>query len=268
MMLVALAAFLRRDILFQMSYKIGMLYSVGSVFAQLLTVFFVSRLFGDHLPEAIARYGRDYFSFALVGLAFLDYMYVSMQTFSQHTRIAQLMGTLEAMLQSPLHPFAIIAFSGAYTYLWTILRSTVFIIGGILLGADMSDANIFSALVFVVLIVFAFSGIGIASSAMTLYLKQSDPLTGLLGGISFLLGGIVYPVQSLPAWLQKVAWLLPMTHAVEGLRLAILQGYGILELWEHAVFLIGWTAFFFPLAFLVLREVIKALSAEGSFGAY
>jgi ABC-2 type transport system permease protein len=267
-MLVALLGFLRRDFLFQMSYKVGMLYSVGSVLAQLLTVFFVSRLFGDHLPKEIARYGRDYFSFALVGLAFLDYMYVSMQTFSQHIRIAQLMGTLEAMLQSPLHPFAVIAFSGAYTYLWTVLRSMVFIIGGVLLGADMSSANILSALVFVMLIVLAFSGIGIASSAMTLYLKQSDPLTGLLGGISFLLGGIVFPVQSLPSWLQKVAWFLPMTHAVEGLRLAILQGQGIFDLLEHAGFLVIWTVFFFPLAFFILKAVIKALSAEGSFGAY
>ena len=268
-MLGKAAAFIRRDFLFQWSYKFGFVYQLGSLVSAIVTLFFVGRMIGDTPPKAVASYGTDYFTFALIGLAFLDYMWVSMRTFSQQMRMAQFMGTLEAMLVTPTHPFSVILYSAAYTYLWTTLRSAVYLVLGVtVFGASLGQVHIGSMFLFVALIILTFSGIGLASAAMTLYLKQSDPLTALLGGASFLFAGIVYPVQSLPEILQKVAWALPMTHAVEGLRLALLSGRSPLELWPHALVLTLWAAVAFPLAFGLLRHVLKVLSREGSFGAY
>jgi lipooligosaccharide transport system permease protein len=34
----------------------------------------------------------------------------------------------------------------------------------------------------------------------------------------FLFGGLFIPIQSLPGWAQAVAWVLPLTHAVEAAR--------------------------------------------------
>lgn len=266
--LARVAAFVRRDFLFQWSYKFGFLYEIGSLFSTLVTLFFVNRMFGK-TPEAIAAYGADYFTFALVGLVFVDYMWVSMRTFAQHVRMAQVMGTLEAMLVTPTRPFGVVLYSAAYTYLWTLGRSVVYLLlGTLLFGASFPDVNALAAATFAVLTVLAFAGIGIISAALTLYLKQSDPLTSIIGGVSFLFGGIVYPVQTLPDVLQDVAWLLPMTHAVEGLRRAVLLGEGLAGLWPHAAVLAAWSAIAFPLAFVVLRAVLRALSREGSFGSY
>jgi len=268
-MLGKAAAFIRRDFLFQWSYKFGFVYQLGSLVSAVVTLFFVGRMIGTTPPPAVAAYNTDYFTFALIGMAFMDYMWVSMRTFSQQVRMAQFMGTLEAMLVTPTPPFAVILYSAAYTYLWTTLRSVVYMLLGVaVFGASLGQVHLGSMVLFVGLIVLTFSGIGLASAAMTLYLKQSDPLTALVGGVSFLFAGIVYPVQSLPDVLQPVAWALPMTHAVEGLRLALLSGQSPLELWFHAAILLIWGAVAFPLAFLLLRKVLKVLSREGSFGAY
>ncbi|NOZ01278.1 MAG: ABC transporter permease [Deltaproteobacteria bacterium] len=262
-------AFIRRDFLFQWSYKFGFIYQLGYLVSSIVTLFFVGRMIGTTPPKAIAAYHTDYFTFALIGMAFLDYMWVSMRTFSQQIRMAQFMGTLEAMLVTPTHPFAIILYSAAYTYVWTTLRSVIYLVLGVtVFGASLGNVNVASMILFVGLIVLTFSGIGLASAAVTLYLKQADPLTALLGGVSFLFAGIVYPVQSLPPILQKVAWALPMTHAVEGLRQALLMGRTPLELASHAAVLAAWGLIAFPMAFLLLRHVLKLLSKEGSFGAY
>lgn len=267
--LAVTAAFVRRDFLFQWSYKFGSLYEVGTLFASVLTLFFVGRTVGETPPRALEAYGTDYFTFTLIGIAFLDYMYVSMRTFAQHVRMAQFMGTLEAMMMTPTSPFAIIVASAAYTYLWTILRSVLYLVfGALVFGAAFGAVNGVSVLLFVVLIVLAFSALGLLSAALTLYLKQADPFTGLIGGISFLFGGIVYPVQSLPGWMQDVAWLLPMTHAAEGLRQAFLNGRTPADLWQHAAVLAAWALIAFPVSAWTLRRVLAILSREGSFSAY
>ena len=262
-------AFLRRDFLFQWSYKFGFLYDLASLFSSILTLYFVSRLFSETPPASVAAYGTDYFTFSLIGMAFLDYMWVSMRTFAQQVRMAQFMGTLEAMMATPTHPFLIILGSATYPYLWTMLRSAVYLALGVtVFGARFGTVNVASVALFLGLIVLTFGGIGIGSAALTLYLKQSDPLTSLIGGLSFLFGGIVYPVQSLPGILQDVAWALPMTHAVEGLRMALLAGQSPVELGPQALVLLVWAAIAFPLAFFTLSRVLRILSRQGSFGAY
>lgn len=263
------AAFIRRDFLFHWSYKFWFLYEIGSVVSSVVTLYFVGRMLADTPPRAIASYGTDYFTFALIGMAFLDYMWVSMRTFAQQVRMAQFMGTLQAMLVTPTPPFEIVLYSASYTYLWTVFRSLLYLALGVgVFGAHFPHVHLGSALLILVLVILAFSGIGIGSAAMTLYLKQSDPLTSLIGGISFLFGGIVYPVQSLPDSLQGIAWVLPMTHAVEGLRQSLLMGASPMDLWPHAAVLLAWSSAIFPFSFWLLRRVMHILSREGSFGAY
>ena len=172
-------------------------------------------------------------------------------------------------MATPTHPFMIILGSATYPYLWTTLRSAIYLVLGVtLFDAHFGNVNIASVLMFLGLIMLTFGGIGIGSAALTLYLKQSDPLTSLIGGVSFLFGGIVYPVQSLPEVLQDVAWCLPMTHAVEGLRMALLTGQSPIELAPHALVLLAWAVIAFPLSFFTLSRVLRILSRQGSFGAY
>lgn len=262
-------AFLRRDFLFRWSYKFGFLYDIGALFSSLIALSFTNRMIAAAPPPSVTAYGTDYFTFALVGVAFLDYMWVSMRSFAQQVRMAQLMGTLEAMLATPTSPFRILCYSALWPYAWTTIRAVLYLALGVLaFGADLESVNVLSVLVFLAAMIAAFAGIGIASAALTLYLKQADPITAAVGGISFLFGGIVYPVSALPEALQPVAWSLPMTHAVEGLRRAFLSGAPLADLWDHLAMLVLWALLSFLLAAGSLRRVIRVLSREGSFGAY
>jgi len=262
-------AFLRRDFLFRWSYKFGFLYDIGALFSSLVALHFTDRMLAPSPPPTVTAYGADYFTFALVGIAFLDYMWVSMRSFAQQVRMAQLMGTLEAMLATPVSPFRILCYSALWPYSWTTLRAILYLVlGTLVFGADLGQVNPLSAITILLAMIAAFAGLGVTSAALTLYLKQADPITAAIGGVSFLFGGIVYPVSALPEPLQAVAWALPMTHAVEGLRQAFLAGAPLPALLDHLGMLALWTLASFALAAVSLRWVLRALSREGSFGAY
>jgi ABC-2 type transport system permease protein len=61
--------------------------------------FFLSRLVGEGIAGQLEPYGGNYFSFVLIGVAFTDYLSVSLSSFAGQIRSAQMQGTLEAMRQ-------------------------------------------------------------------------------------------------------------------------------------------------------------------------
>jgi ABC-2 type transport system permease protein len=50
------------------------------------------------------------------------------------------------------------------------------------------------------------------------------------GVIVTLLGGVIFPVTMLPPWVQSITKWVPLTHALDGMRFALLQGYGLRQL--------------------------------------
>ena len=102
--LVRLRAFVRRDLLDAASYKAAFAYQVITLLSSVLTVYFLSRMVGGADVPSLRPYGGDYFTFALIGVAFADYLAVSLASFSSGLRLAQRSGTLEAMLATPASP--------------------------------------------------------------------------------------------------------------------------------------------------------------------
>jgi ABC-2 type transport system permease protein len=49
-------------------------------------------------------------------------------------------------------------------------------------------------------------------------------VTALMSSVSTLLAGVYYPIEVLPWWLQGMAKVFPLTHAVQSFRSALLEG--------------------------------------------
>jgi ABC-2 type transport system permease protein len=64
---------------------------------------------------------------------------------------------------------------------------------------------------------------------------------------AFLLSGVFWPLEAIPAWLRPMSYAVPVTYAVRGLRSVLLRGWGAGEIWLDllmlalfaAVFLVG-----------------------------
>ncbi len=263
------SAFLKRDLSQALSYRLSFLMQLGGIFLSVAIFYFLSRLFGAAVAPQLEAYGGDYFSFVLIGLAFTGFLGLSLSSFASSIREGQVMGTLEIMLLSPTRLSAILLSSSLWAYLLTTLRVVVYLlVGALVFGASLGQANVGSALLVMLLSIASFSGIGIFSAAIVLLVKKGDPIAWVLGSASSLLAGVYYPISVLPEWLEPLSRILPLTYALDAMRLAMLRGYSIHELRFDILVLFGFTVVLTPLAFMVFRKALKRAKMEGSLIQY
>jgi ABC-2 type transport system permease protein len=263
------SAFLKRDISLALSYRLSFILQIGGIFFSIASFYFVSQLFGSAMVPQLEQYGGDYFSFVLIGLAFSGYLGLSLSSFAASIRDGQVTGTLEIMLLSPTRLSTILFSSSLWSYLLTTFNVVIYlIVGAIIFGFNISQANFLTAIVVLVLSIASFSGIGILSAAVVLVIKKGDPIAWVFGGVSSLLAGVFYPISVLPDWLTPISHILPMTYALDAMRLAMLKGNSLYEIRLDVLVLLGFTLVLTPIAFIVFKKALKRAKMEGSLIQY
>jgi len=147
-------------------------------------------------------------------------------------------GTLEVLLVSPLKPWEIIAgkvlpylvlgFANVLTVLgaaWFVFR--VPFRGSVLLLLGESLLFIVTCL-----------SLGVVIAAVTS--SQRTAMIGALMGLMMpttVLGGMIFPIESMPAWLQPVTNVVPGKWFILISRGIMLKGVGLAELWQETLIL-------------------------------
>ncbi|MCP4361078.1 MAG: ABC transporter permease [Chloroflexi bacterium] len=262
-------AFLVRDFYDQASYRFSFLFSFVGVFIRALIFFFLSELIGVGAAPYLQDYNGDYFSFVIIGIALGGYFSVGLTGFSQALRQAQITGTLEATMMTPTPVSLVVIGSAAWSYTFTTFRVFLYLlIGAVLLTLDLSQANILASLLILILSIISFAAIGIIAAGIIMVIKRGDPITGLLANGANLLGGVYYPVAILPAGLQFLSYFLPLTYALHGLRLAMLNGASWTELAPDILALSAFCIVLFPLSLLIFRHAVDRARTEGTLAHY
>jgi len=264
-----IAAFLKKDFINETSYPFALILQLLSIFFSVGVFYFISRLLGSAASPYLAQYEGDYFSFVLIGIAFASYFGVGLTSFSSNLRQAQTTGTLEAMLATPTRISAIILSSALWDYFLTTVKVIVYIaVGSLLLDVDLGDSNYLAALIILILSVISFSSIGILAASFIMVLKRGDPIAWFFNAVSGLLGGVYYPLEVMPAWMQWLARWLPITYALEAMRKALLQGASLTSLWTELILLGIFCCVLFPLGLFSFRYAVRLAKIEGSLTHY
>jgi ABC-2 type transport system permease protein len=261
-------AFLRRDYLTQLSYRSAFLLSFVGIFFRTATFFFISQFVGEMADPTLASYGVDYFSFVIIGLAFNLYFEIGLNAFASGLREAQTTGTLEAMMLTPTPVSALVVGSAVWSYAFTTLKVFIYLAIGSLLGLDLSRANWGLALLGLGLSVIAFASIGIIAASVIMVIKRGDPVTTLIAAVSALVGGVYYPVEVLPTWLQFFSYLVPITYALRVMRYSLLVGASVGDVAVDLLVLVGFCLLFFPLSLLLFRWAVDVARRDGSLAQY
>jgi ABC-2 type transport system permease protein len=262
-------AFLRRDLITNLSYRVSFAFQLISVFFSIAVFYFISQLFGQAAAPYLEPYGGDYFAFVLLGIAFAGYFGVGLSSFADSLQRAQSTGTLEAMLTTPSRLSSLLLSSSLWDYLMTTLRVLVYLgLGAGFLGVNLANSNLVGAGLVLILTILVFSSLGILAASFVMVLKRGNPVTWAVNTFSSLLGGVYYPVAVLPAVLQALAALLPITYALNALRLALLQGASISELAPDLLALGAFGVVLLPASLLSFRWAVRRARIEGSLTQY
>lgn len=262
-------AFVKKSFISATSYKLSFIMELGGILFSVAMFFFMSKLFGTAFIPHLEPYGGDYFSFVLIGIALSDYLGLAMGSMASTIRGGQVMGTLEALLVTQTEISTIIVSSSLYSYIWTSIRVLVYLAVGVLcFNMNIQSANYGGALLILILTIVAFSSMGILSASFIMVLKRGDPISWIFTSLSGLLGGLYYPISVLPEWLQKLSHLLPITYALEGMRLALLKGYTIAQLAPNILALLVFTAIMLPISLMSFKYAVKKAKIDGSLTQY
>jgi ABC-2 type transport system permease protein len=270
MWLRKVAAFFVRDLLWDLSYPLNFCWRGGSIFFNLVTFYFLGRLITRATAGHLAAYGGgDYFSFVLVGLALSSFQTVALSSISYAILYGMYTGTLEAMLVTPTSLSTIVFSSVLYQFVISLLAILVYLGFGIaLFGFSLGQANLLSAAVILALTLIAHLPIGIFSASFLLIFKRGDPITSLLGHLTALLGGVYFPLAVLPGWLQTTSLFIPFTHALEGLRQAVLNGRTVMELSTQVMVLSIFAAILLPLSLAVFSYAVHQAKRLGTLSQF
>jgi ABC-2 type transport system permease protein len=262
-----LRAFLIRDYIVETSYRLAFAFELLQSMLPLFAFHFIAQLMPATGVRGLQKYG-GYFPFVLVGVAFSQYLAQALSAFAASIRRAQMSGSLEAMLSTRTGPLAIVLLSPIYHFVFkTAHLVLVFLVGAVALGARFDACNYGAAALAFASSVLAFAGLGMLSAALVVYLKKGDPVEWImLTGVAFI-SGAYFPVELLPPWLQALAWLSPLTHALEAMRLA-LSGTPFEELRSHLIVLAIFAALAVPIGMAAFVAVVERGRRDGTLSHY
>jgi ABC-2 type transport system permease protein len=262
--------FLRREFLIATSYRFQFLFHLLGSFFSVVTFYYISQIVGPGSSSRVgAEYGSDYFSYVLIGVAAAGL--VDMATMGFNVRLRQTMteGSLEMMFATPAHPLLILSLPAGWSYVFDSTKAAAVLLFGVLLfGADLSRANVPVSLAVVLVALLAYSVLGLFSIVFVIVIKRGDPVTWAASQAAIILGGAYFPLDMLPAWLEPVARVLPMTYAFRALRGTLLRGDGFAQVGPDLLVLLGFALVGLPLAALACRRAIDTAKREGTLGAF
>jgi ABC-2 type transport system permease protein len=255
--------FIARDLRVEASYKAGLALRVLAGLLTVLLFYFVAEVLHRAGGAALAEYG-GYFPFVVVGLAFLAYVTGGVSAVASGARESQASGVLELLVVSPVRPATLVVCASLPGYVFGLLTLVVFLLTAGALGVDYSQANIALALTGLAVATPSSIALGLFAVALVFVTRRGNPVAWAMRAVSILLAGVLYPIDVLPGGLRALSQAIPLTHALEIERGALLLGQGFAELWQELAVLAAMAAVLLPLGLAACRVALGVARNDGS----
>lgn len=258
-------AFFVRDSLLTFSYPLEFAMSLVALIGRVVALWLPAQFFAH--SDLFENHG-GFLPFAVVGGSLMAFSMAGYQSLAGSLRAEQMMGTLESVLMTRANIFAILLGGSSWTVLRAAIDSCIMLLAAsFLYGLDFSGSPL-AALFLIVLTNLTFMGLGLFSAAFTVVFKRGDPVQRVVSAASALLGGVFYPTEVLPDWLQKVGEALPITHAARALRGVVLDGDALSEHTADVMILITFAATISTAGAFAFREAIREAQRAGTLQHY
>ena len=213
---------------------------------------------GTRVPvkvETVAVFGENakFMDFFVPGImAFAVYMITTLLTLVTFVG-ERTSGTLQRMLATTLRERDIVLGYAAAFSLVGIGQAVLLLLVGILVFDIGVVGDVLLAFLVIAILAVVSQALGILLSSTARREAQAIQVLPFVILPAFLLAGIFWPVEAIPAWLRPLSYLVPPTYAVEASRAVMLKGWGIDKIWLDIAALMAMAAFFLFLAVLSLR---------------
>jgi ABC-2 type transport system permease protein len=260
-----LLALVRRDLLTAARYRSGIVFQLVSVLGEVAGLFFLARAVGPSFrPD-----GMDFFPFLLIGSSFYVCLVGGVQVFVETVRTAQLTGTLETLLSTSTRDVVTILLMAASSFVSRAVQLVAALAAACLLfGLRLNTSHVIAFLSTFILSIAVIAGIGLLAAALQIWAGRGGSLVWLFASAGALISGAFFPVSALPHVVRQMAWLFPITHSLDAMRIALVSGASRADVQSHLALLAVYAMLLVPFSLLVLARVLRRARHDGTLAAY
>jgi ABC-2 type transport system permease protein len=257
-------AIVRRDLLTAIRYRTGFLITVAGAATELAAFYYLARAIGPGFrPD-----GLDYFPFLLVGTGFYTFLVTGINAFLMIVQEAQQTGTLEVLMTTSTPAPVLLFLSAVSAFAGSTLQFVLYVGAGLLLFDFPFHPNLAGCVVmfgFSLILAIAF---GMLAAALQLAVQKGSALVWLLASGAWFMTGTLFPVATLPKPLWWIGQFIPVTHALNGMRMALLEGATFQALSGEVGVLALFCAILLPLSLVIFSRTLRRARMEGTLSFY
>ncbi len=198
----------------------------------------------------------NYFEFVAPGIMAMVVMTAVLTGLAGSVSREKEQGTLDGILIAPVSRLAIILGKALSQSLRGLAQGAIVLLLAVFLFGVQINGSILLVGLLLLLGIFSFVGLGILVSAAAAEQETATQLLFMFQFPMLFLSGAFFPIQQMPAIMQKIAHLLPLTYAIEALRKVIILGGGLSSVSTEIIVLTAFGAATLIIAVPLFRQLI------------
>jgi ABC-2 type transport system permease protein len=199
----------------------------------------------------------SYFDFLAPGVLAIVIIFVLATGFPRTISYEKDIGTMDGLIMTPIPKSSIILGKTLAQTIKGLLQGLIALLVAVYIFGAVVNGSI--ALVFLVLFlcIFSFAGVFLLISSFADNETTATAVTTMISMPMMFLSGVFFPISQMPAWLQPLCNVLPMTYAVSALQKVMLLGAPISAIVPEIIYLIVFGTVFMILALFTFRRVMS-----------
>ena len=261
-------AIIRANWLTLLSYRLETFFSFLSLFLGMIPLYFISRALQPMMSSVIRAEGPEYFGFVVVGLVTFTFVQVSVSALHGALGGEISTGSFEALIATPTSLIWLLLGMVGQAFSMTILRAIYCMAFAVVFGAHFVWSGVPSALLALLVLVLVHLPFGLMAASLVLAFRTTGPFPGGFLAVSGFLGGVYYPTQVVPAWLQGMSVPVPLTYGLRAVRRSILDGAPLSASASDLLLLLAASAVLFTIGLSMFAWALRYAKRAGTLAQY
>lgn len=260
-----ITAFLIKDFKIEKYYRMSFLINIISLLFTLIIFFFINKFFINSVKNAISISYFDYIFASFIIFNYSSGASVIMQKISSEINY----GTFEFIANSENSLSDYLLSLTFYNFIIGTLEAGIYFTFVLLTDAvSLNNSNFISVFIITIISNFIFSSVFIIASSFTVIFKRGNILLFFTSIFESILGGVYFPVNILPVYLQKISVFIPIYYSINAMQKALYENAGIFDLIYEIKILILFLILLFPLSIYIFKKSIYTARKLGNLGEF
>jgi ABC-2 type transport system permease protein len=219
----------------------------------------ISKKITDYKPvvtvhaEGVQSLNLKYIDFLVPGIVAMMIMSNNLNGVAGQIASWRERGILRRMQSTPLHASSFIAAQITARLILNASQATIVLLVANLIFHTQVRGSWLLLLMFVVLGTLTFMSIGFIVAALAKTPESAGPIAGIISFPMLFLGGLFFPINNMPNWVQTIIKLFPIAHLSTAMRQVMNVGEGLAVLWPQTLILAGWVLVTFIISSLTFK---------------